>query len=116
MSRTANPALGAARGPRSRSCTPFRSSESTGRHISLGAFRAGGHHIGIHITAMGGEEVAATPFFLGANPAIVRHGTRDLGMRTLPEEEDLGAGRCSGVCLRSARPEGNRQPDGAPTS
>jgi hypothetical protein len=38
---------------------------------------------------IGGEEVAATPFFLGANPAIVRHGTRDLGMRTLPEEEDL---------------------------
>lgn len=52
------------------------------------SFRAGGHHIGIHVTVIG-EEVAATPFFLGANPAIVRHGTRDLGMRTLPEEEDL---------------------------
>ena len=54
------------------------------------AWRAGGHHIGFHVTVVGGELVATTPFFLGANPAIVRHGTRDLGMRTLPEEEDLG--------------------------
>jgi hypothetical protein len=56
------------------------------------AWRAGGHHIGFHVTVIGGEQVATTPFFLGANPAIVRHGTRDLGMRTLPEEEDLGRG------------------------
>ena len=54
------------------------------------AWRAGGHHIGFHVTVIGGELVATTPFFLGANPAIVRHGTRDLGMRTLPEEEDMG--------------------------
>ena len=54
------------------------------------AWRAGGHHIGFHVTVIGGEQVATTPFFLGANPAIVRHGSRDLGMRTLPEEEDLG--------------------------
>jgi hypothetical protein len=54
------------------------------------AWRAGGHHIGFHVTVIDGEHVATTPFFLGANPAIVRHGTRDLGLRTLPEEEDLG--------------------------
>ncbi len=54
------------------------------------AWRAGGHHIGFHVTVVDNELVATTPFFLGANPAIVRHGTRDLGMRTLPEEEDMG--------------------------
>ena len=54
------------------------------------AWRAGGHHIGFHVTVIDGELVATTPFFLGCNPAIVRHGTRDLGLRTLPEEEDMG--------------------------
>ncbi|MGE3272592.1 MAG: DUF3500 domain-containing protein [Chloroflexota bacterium] len=54
------------------------------------AWRAGGHHIGFHVTVIDGELVASTPFFLGANPAIVRHGDRDLGLRTLPEEEDMG--------------------------
>ena len=52
-------------------------------------WRAGGHHIGFHVTVVDAELVATTPFFLGCNPAIVRYGTRDLGMRTLPEEEDL---------------------------
>ena len=54
------------------------------------AWRAGGHHIGFHVTVIDAELVATTPFFLGCNPAIVRHGTRDLGLRTLPEEEDMG--------------------------
>lgn len=54
------------------------------------AWRAGGHHIGFHVTVIDGAIVATTPFFLGCNPSVVRHGTRDLGMRTLPEEEDLG--------------------------
>jgi Protein of unknown function (DUF3500) len=53
------------------------------------AWRAGGHHIGFHVTVIGGELVATTPFFLGCNPSLVRHGTRDLGLRTLPEEEDM---------------------------
>jgi hypothetical protein len=52
-------------------------------------WRAGGHHIGFHVTVVDAELVATTPFFLGCNPAIVRYGSRDLGMRTLPEEEDL---------------------------
>ncbi|MCC7371518.1 MAG: DUF3500 domain-containing protein [Chloroflexi bacterium] len=64
------------------------------------AWRAGGHHIGFHVTVIDGDQVATTPFFLGANPAIVRHGTRDLGMRTLPEEEDLGR-----ALLQSLAPE-----------
>jgi hypothetical protein len=52
------------------------------------AWRAGGHHIGLHFTVIGDELVAPTPLFFGANPAEVRHGLH-LGLRTLPEEEDL---------------------------
>jgi hypothetical protein len=68
------------------------------------AWRAGGHHIGFHVTVIDGELVATTPFFLGCNPSVVRHGTRDLGMRTLPEEEDMGRD-----LLRSLAPERKRR-------
>jgi hypothetical protein len=52
------------------------------------SWRAGGHHIGFHFTVVDREMVAATPCFLGANPAQVRIGP-DTGKRALPEEEDL---------------------------
>jgi hypothetical protein len=51
------------------------------------AWRAGGHHLGLHFTVVG-EDVSSTPLFFGANPAEVRHGPA-IGLRTLPEEEDL---------------------------
>jgi len=51
------------------------------------AWRAGGHHLGVHFTIIAGEYVAPTPLFFGANPAEVRHGAH-VGLRTLPEEED----------------------------
>ena len=51
------------------------------------AWRAGGHHLGVHFTVVDGDLVAPTPLFFGANPAEVRHGP-DPGLRTLPEEED----------------------------
>jgi hypothetical protein len=51
------------------------------------AWRAGGHHLGVHFTIVDGDCVAPTPLFFGANPAEVRHGP-DRGRRTLPEEED----------------------------
>jgi hypothetical protein len=51
------------------------------------AWRAGGHHLGLHFTIVDGDLVAPTPLFFGANPAEVRHGA-DAGLRTLPEEED----------------------------
>ena len=51
------------------------------------AWRAGGHHLGLHFTIVG-DHVSATPLFFGANPAEVRHGPAT-GLRTLPEEEDL---------------------------
>lgn len=50
-------------------------------------WRAGGHHIGLATTIVGGELVAYNPLFFGANPAKVMHGPHK-GMRTLPEEED----------------------------
>lgn len=52
------------------------------------AWRVGGHHIGIIFTIVDGDWVAPTPLFLGANPAIVRHGEQT-GLRVLPEEEEL---------------------------
>jgi hypothetical protein len=52
------------------------------------AWRAGGHHLGLHFTIVDGDQVACTPLFFGANPAEVRHGPAT-GLRTLPEEEDL---------------------------
>jgi hypothetical protein len=51
------------------------------------AWRAGGHHLGLHFTLVG-DEVSSTPLFFGANPAEVRHGPA-AGLRTLPEEEDV---------------------------
>ena len=51
-------------------------------------WRAGGHHIGLHFTIVGGDMVSSVPFFLGANPSQVRIGEH-AGKRALPEEEDL---------------------------
>ncbi|MDP9373902.1 MAG: DUF3500 domain-containing protein [Chloroflexota bacterium] len=52
------------------------------------AWRAGGHHLGLHFTVVAGELIAPTPLFFGANPAQVRHGP-ETGQRTLADEEDL---------------------------
>ncbi|MEX0760858.1 MAG: DUF3500 domain-containing protein [Dehalococcoidia bacterium] len=51
-------------------------------------WRVGGHHIGLHITIVNGEQVSVLPLFFGANPAEVRHGPHK-GKRTLAEEEDV---------------------------
>lgn len=50
------------------------------------AFRFEGHHVSLHLTVVG-DDVAPTPAFLGANPAVVRHGDR-IVLRPLGEEED----------------------------
>ena len=52
------------------------------------AWRAGGHHVGLHFTIVDREMVAPTPCFLGANPSQVKYGPHT-GKRALPEEEDL---------------------------
>jgi Protein of unknown function (DUF3500) len=66
------------------------------------AWRAGGHHLGLHFTLIDRDIVAPTPLFFGANPAQVRHGSH-VGLRTLPEEEDLAR-----ELLRSLDPERKR--------
>ncbi|HET8627733.1 MAG TPA: DUF3500 domain-containing protein [Thermomicrobiales bacterium] len=60
------------------------------------AWRAGGHHIGLHFTVVDRDLDAPTPLFFGANPAEVRHGPAT-GRRTLPEEEDLGRALLTGL-------------------
>ena len=51
------------------------------------AFRVNGHHLAVHITVVDGQ-LAVTPQFFGANPAVVPRGPFT-GLRTLPDEEDL---------------------------
>jgi hypothetical protein len=52
-------------------------------------WRVEGHHLSVNFTLPGGQEIADTPSFLGANPAEVRKGPRQ-GLRVLATEEDLG--------------------------
>ena len=47
-----------------------------------------GHHVALHFTITG-DQVVFIPRFLGANPAMIKHGDRK-GERTLQVEEDLG--------------------------
>ena len=51
------------------------------------AWHLGGHHVGLHATLVG-RELAITPCFLGANPAVVRNGPH-AGLQVLREEEAL---------------------------
>jgi len=48
-------------------------------------WRVEGHHLSLNFTVDGGKLVSATPFFLGANPAVVKAGPRK-GTVALPEE------------------------------
>jgi hypothetical protein len=56
-------------------------------HHEPWSFRFEGHHVSLHI-AIRGDEIACTPNFLGANPAVVRHRDR-IVTRPLGEEEDV---------------------------
>ncbi|MCI0549225.1 MAG: DUF3500 domain-containing protein [Candidatus Rokubacteria bacterium] len=51
-------------------------------------WRLEGHHLSLNVTLVPGKPVAATPTFMGANPARVPSGPRQ-GFRTLAEEQDL---------------------------
>ena len=51
-------------------------------------WRAEGHHVSLHFSVWGDEVTAVTPFFFGANPAEVPHGSKQ-GLRILGHREDL---------------------------
>lgn len=51
-------------------------------------WRVEGHHLSLNFTIENGQVVAATPMFLGANPATVMEGPRK-GLRVLAASEDL---------------------------
>jgi hypothetical protein len=51
-------------------------------------WRVEGHHLSLNFTLDGGKLVSATPFFFGANPALVKGGPRK-GLETLPGSEKL---------------------------
>lgn len=51
------------------------------------AWRVEGHHLSLNFT-ISGDEVSATPSFMGTNPGEVREGARK-GVRVLGREEDL---------------------------
>ena len=51
-------------------------------------WRVEGHHLSVHYSVWGDQVIAVTPFFLGANPAEVRKGTKE-GLRILGRREDL---------------------------
>jgi hypothetical protein len=49
-------------------------------------WRVEGHHLSLNFTLEGGKVVSATPYFMGANPAVVKSGDRK-GLQALPETE-----------------------------
>ena len=51
-------------------------------------WRFEGHHLSVNFTVDRGQVASVTPFFFGANPAVVKAGDKK-GQRTLPEVEDL---------------------------
>lgn len=51
-------------------------------------WRLEGHHFALNVTLKDGEVVAASPSFMGTNPAVVRDG-RHAGLEVLAEEQAL---------------------------
>jgi hypothetical protein len=56
---------------------------------SLWGWRLEGHHLSLNFTYFNGVVEAATPSFMGANPAVVPSGSHK-GERNLKDETDLG--------------------------
>ena len=55
---------------------------------SVWGWKFSGHHIALNFTVVK-DKIAFAPFFFGANPAMVKEGSRK-GFRAIREEEDLG--------------------------
>lgn len=67
----------------------FISVFGTPQNLDPWGWRLEGHHLSLNFTVVGGQGLAVTPSFFGANPAEVRSGPRK-GVRPLRMEEDLG--------------------------
>src|SRR5439155_1670814 len=50
-------------------------------------WRVEGHHLSLNFTMEDNQVAAATPYFFGANPAVIKTGTKK-GTSVLPEAED----------------------------
>jgi hypothetical protein len=61
----------------------------TPSHTAPWGFRAEGHHLSLNFTLVRDTLIATAPAFFGANPAVVRSGSR-AGLRPLAAEEDIG--------------------------
>jgi len=59
------------------------------------AWRVNGHHLAVHVTVVV-DQLAVTPNFLGAEPAVVPRG-QHVGLRTLAAEEDLARALLAGL-------------------
>jgi hypothetical protein len=64
--------------------TVFGTPSKTGKW----GWRVEGHHLSLNFTLDGGKVVSATPYFMGANPAVVKGGKRK-GLETLPGSQKL---------------------------
>ncbi|HWA29019.1 MAG TPA: DUF3500 domain-containing protein [Lacunisphaera sp.] len=53
-------------------------------------WRVEGHHLSLNFTIVDGQQIVATPNFVGANPAEVRLAGPQSGRRALAAEEDQG--------------------------
>lgn len=51
-------------------------------------WRVEGHHLSLNLTIEDGEVISTSPIFMGANPAIVRNGSR-AGLQVLDLEQNL---------------------------
>jgi hypothetical protein len=69
----------------------FFSIFGTPSHVAPWGFRAEGHHLSLNFTLVRDTLIATTPAFFGANPAVVRRGSRQ-GLRPLADEEDIARG------------------------
>ena len=62
-------------------------------------FRFDGHHFSLNTTAVPGQPISATPFFLGGQPRVVPEGLERAGLRVLEDEEALAVELLNGLTL-----------------
>src|SRR5262249_51159526 len=74
---------GPTRNPKNYFFSVYGSPSKTGQW----GWRVEGHHLSLNFTLDKGKVISATPYFFGANPAVITDGDKK-GKRILPESED----------------------------